>query len=58
MRSDAWRAWWQIKAERSTVTSMETMTEFTVKRVREQNHDSIIAEEREAAEKEPQGSTG
>ena len=58
VRSDAWRARWQVKAERSTVMSVETMTEFTVKRVREQNHDSFIAEEREAAEKEPQGSTG
>ena len=50
----------QVKAERSTVT-VETMTEFTIKRNREQNHDPIIAEEEAAAEaaaaKEPQDRT-
>jgi hypothetical protein len=40
------------------VTSVETLIDFTIKRVREQNNDSIIAEELEAATKEPQGSTG
>ena len=51
----------QVKAERSTVT-VETMTEFTIKRTYEQNHDPIIAEEEAAAEdaaaKEPQDRTG
>lgn len=50
----------QIKAEQSTVSKVE-MTEFTIRRNREQNHDPLIAEEEAAAEaaaaKEPQDRT-
>ena len=51
----------QVKAERSTVTKFERLTEFTIRRVSEQNHDPIIAEEEReaaaAAAKEPKDST-
>ena len=40
------------------MTSMETMTSYTVQRMREQNHDPIIAEEEAATAKDPQSGTG
>lgn len=42
----------QVKAERSTVSSVEAMTAFTVERVSQQNGDPFIAEERIMAERE------
>ena len=40
------------------MTTTETLTEFTIKRVSEQDHDPIIAQEEAAADKGPLGGTG
>ena len=47
----------QVKADRSGVESMEKLTQFTIKRVREQNGDAFVAEELRKMEVEVEAET-